>query len=79
MVNPLRWASDNPLRTAGAVSALAAMGYLLVASGATAPETTAGASTTTSASLSTVVAFAMAHPAYPVLLVVGVSAFLFLD
>lgn len=71
------WLADNPLRVAGALAAVAATVYMAVAAQGT---STAGtAATGSGVTVSTVVDFAVAHPAYPALVVVGLAALFFAD
>lgn len=71
------WLADNPLRVAGALAAVAATAYMAVAAQGT---STAGTATTgSSITVATVLEFAMGHPAYPALVVVGLAALFFAD
>ena len=67
-----RWVGANPLRTAGAAGALLAA-WVVLASLVPGPGVDAGLSTVTA---DRAVRFALAHPAYPAAVVVGLGTLL---
>jgi len=69
-----RWTSDHPFRTAGAVAAVLATLVTLVGSGVVGgSENALSGGTTPVLAVDAVLAFAVAHPVYPLTAVLGIG------
>lgn len=70
------WVGENPLRVAGAAGALVALAVMVSSLGVR-MESSAGRTAITGATMADALSFSVAHPAYPVAVLVGLGVFLF--
>ena len=73
------WADDNPLRAAGVVVTVGALGAVVVSAGLESGGDAAGTVAYDGATAGAVVEVALAQPAYPVVALVGLVVFALYD